>query len=140
MNPAEFLPVDRRTFIRNSVVSMASAYAVSQTGLAAASARRSELIARENAKPGDDWQLTRVRLDKDVRGFRSPWIEGYCSQQSVEAGETLNVMVSTQPARPFTLEIFRLGYYNGMGGRKVATYGPLQGETQPMPEVGPKRV
>ena len=43
------------------------------------------LIARENARPGaTDWQLTRVRLDK-ADGFRCPWIEGYCSKQSVKA-------------------------------------------------------
>lgn len=39
-------------------------------------------IVRENRLPGStDWQLTRVRVDAD--GFRSPWIEGYCSRQSV---------------------------------------------------------
>jgi hypothetical protein len=42
------------------------------------------LITEENAKPGsNDWQLTRMRLDKS-EGFRSPVIEGYCSRQSVK--------------------------------------------------------
>ena len=43
-------------------------------------------IRQENMKPGaTDWQLTRVRPDRD--GFRSAAIEGYCSRQSVKAGE-----------------------------------------------------
>ena len=54
-------------------------------------------IAEENARPGaTDWQLTRVRPDGG--GFRSPWIEGYCSKQSVRAGETIDIMVSTRSA------------------------------------------
>ena len=47
----------------------------------------SDLIRDENRKAGaTDWQLTRVRPDR--QGFRSPWIEGYCSKQSVKAGES----------------------------------------------------
>src|SRR5438552_3342205 len=71
------------------------------------------LIPDENRKTGSlDWQLTRVRLDKPT-GYRSPWIEGYCSQQSVEAGDTLQFMVSTAPPARFQVEIFRTGYYGG---------------------------
>ena len=61
-------------------------------------------IPAENAHPGStDWQLTRVRLD--ASGFRSPWIEGYCSRQSVAAGDTLDIMVSTNPPQSFVIEI-----------------------------------
>ncbi len=84
------------------------------------------LIQRENAQPGAlDWQLTRVRLDK-VGGFRSPWIEGYCSKQSVQAGEALDIMVSTDPPARFTIEIFRTGYYGGRGARLMTTLGPFR--------------
>ncbi len=71
------------------------------------------MVVEENHKPGADWQLTRVRADGD--GFRSPWIEGYCSKQSVAAGESIDIMVSTDPPRPFTIEVFRMGYYGGRG-------------------------
>ena len=55
-------------------------------------------IEIENRREGSiDWQLTRVRVDGGE--FRSPWIEGYCSRQSVKAGETIDVCVSTSPAR-----------------------------------------
>ncbi|NND08202.1 MAG: hypothetical protein HKN87_17620 [Saprospiraceae bacterium] len=99
----------------------------------------SNAIERENQKEGSlDWQLTRVRLDDQQ--YRSPWIEGYCSKQSVRAGEDLDIMVSTTPARPFMLEIFRTGYYQGRGARLVTTVGPIQGTAQPVPEPGDKNI
>ncbi len=100
-------------------------------------APRLPLIVGENRHPGaPDWQLTRVRADG--RLFRSPWIEGYCSRQSLKAGETLEIMVSTDPPQPYKIEIFRLGYYGGRGARLMKTIGPLQGQSQEVPQPGEK--
>ena len=97
--------------------------------------RTRSLITQENLKPGStDWQLTRVR--PDGKGFRSPWIEGYCSKQSVRAGESIDIMVSTDPPRKFQVEIFRMGYYGGQGARLLRTIGPLKGLAQQVPEPG----
>ena len=99
----------RRDFLKTSAAALAAAR-VAQ----GASARQPELIKKENARAGArDWQLTRVR----PVGYRTPAIEGYCSRQSVKAGEVIDVMVSTEPAERFTLEIFRMGYYGGRGAR-----------------------
>jgi len=101
-----------------------------------------ELIRRENAKPGTrDWMLTKThttpgKINKILFNGRSPKIEGYCSANSVRAGETLQIMVSTNPASAFTLEIFRTGYYNGDGARLVKRFDSLKGPTQPDPPVG----
>ena len=101
--------------------------------------RAANVVVAENRKPGaTDWQLTRVRADRD--GFRSPWIEGYCSKQSVKAGETIDIMVSTQPPRRFRIEIFRMGYYGGRGARAVTTLGPFQGKAQAVPTAGTKNL
>jgi|TARA_B110000037_G_scaffold218748_1_gene282370 hypothetical protein len=106
------------------------------------STSRRNLIQIENAKPGTrDWQLTKTRqlpgkINKILNDGRCPWIEGYCSANSIRAGETLQIMVSTNPASPFKLEIFRTGYYSGDGGRLVRTYDALQGIAQPDPSVG----
>lgn len=95
------------------------------------------VIQAENAKEGAlDWQLTRVRTD--AGGFRSVWIEGYCSRQSVRAGDSIDVMVSTNPARHFRLEIFRMGYYGGRGARLMKSFDRIEGKTQPTPEPGEK--
>jgi hypothetical protein len=102
-------------------------------------AQLSDLIRAENRKPGAaDWQLTRVRPDR--QGFRSPWIEGYCSKQSLKAGESLDIMVSTDPPRRYSIEIFRMGYYGGRGARLMKSIGPLEGRAQPVPSPGAKNL
>lgn len=107
---------------------------------AQSSPAKPDLIKSENAKPGSlDWQLTRVRLDTR-NGFRASDIEGYCSRQSVAAGETLEIMVSTKEPVEFTIEIFRTGYYGGAGARLMTTIGPLKGSPQPTPEPGEKNL
>jgi hypothetical protein len=90
------------------------------------------LIRDENRKAGStDWQLTRVRPDGD--GFRTPWIEGYCSKQSVCPGETIDIHVSTIPPRRFRIEVFRMGYYAGHGARLMTTLGPFEESAQIVP-------
>jgi TAT (twin-arginine translocation) pathway signal sequence len=128
--------ISRRGFLKTSA---GAALGASLPAAAVAQNARG-IIAAENAKPGsDDWQLTRVRLDKQA-GFRAPDIEGYCSRQSVKAGEKIDIFVSTkQPAR-FRIEIFRTGYYGGKGARLMAQYGPFDGTPQPVPPVGVKRL
>ncbi len=55
-----------------------------------------DLIRRENEKPGTcDWLLTNSYIDPDT-WWRSPRIEGYCSEASVSAGDTLKVIVSVR--------------------------------------------
>ncbi|MFA6542889.1 MAG: N,N-dimethylformamidase beta subunit family domain-containing protein [Limisphaerales bacterium] len=134
--------LDRREFLQTSTAATAAtlvaASASAQTR--ARSKGRSSLIAQENARPGAiDWQLTRVRLDKSL-GFRASAIEGYCSRQSVKAGETLDFMVSTNPASKFLFEVFRTGYYGGSGARLMMTKGPVSGTKQPDPPVGENRL
>ena len=97
-------------------------------------------IARENSLPGTrDWLLSNTRIDPKTR-YRCPWIEGYCSHTSLRAGDTLQFFVSTNPVSEFTLDISRLGYYGGAGGRLMKRIGPLEGERQADPEVGGKRL
>jgi hypothetical protein len=99
----------------------------------------SEVIRDENRKEGSrDWQLTRVRADASE--FRSPWVEGYCSKQSVAVGESIEIMISTEPARRVRLEVFRMGYYGGRGARKVLELGPFETRTQTVPNPGLKNL
>lgn len=98
------------------------------------------LIRAENEREGTtDWQLTYTRVDPRTR-FRSRIIEGYVSKQSVQAGDTLDFHVSTEPAHPFTIDIYRLGYYGGRGGRHLLHLGPFDGRTQPTPDVAEGRL
>jgi hypothetical protein len=98
------------------------------------------LIRAENEKRGTtDWMLKNTRVDPKTK-YRCPWIEGYCSATSVRAAEALSVMVSTNPASPFSLDIYRLGYYQGMGGRHLLRLGPFKGTVQGDPPVGKERL
>jgi hypothetical protein len=125
--------MDRRDFLRAS--SGAGAAAVLSPGNSHASASMQE----ENAQPGADWQLTRMMLDS-AKGCRGSKIEGYCSHQSILAGETLKIYVSCSPAVSYQIEFFRMGYYGGAGARLMHTAGPLAGSPQPVPESGAQRL
>src|SRR6266700_8394909 len=93
-------------------------------------AGQKDLIRRENEKAGTrEWLLTNTRIDPKTR-YRCPWIEGYCSRTSVRAGESISFYVSTNPPSPFTLDLYRMGYYSGAGGRLMRVYEPLKCSAQ----------
>lgn len=101
----------------------------------------SDLIEVENFKTGTtDW-IINVPFDTcaypDHQNCRREQIEGYCSKNSVKAGDSLSIYVSTNPATAYTLDIFRMGYYGGSGGRLMQSY-TLEGTPQATPEPDPK--
>jgi hypothetical protein len=105
-----------------------------------AAGQRRGPIAEENQHPGTkDWMLTNTRVDPETK-YRSPGIEGYCSQTSLRAGETIQFFVSTNPASALTLDIYRLGYYGGAGGRLMKQLGKVESKTMTDPEIGPLRL
>src|SRR5262245_54158481 len=107
---------------------------------AAATLPLPDLVATENRNLGTTaWQLTKVWPNKG-KGFRTGLIEGYCGRQSYYAGDELTVFVSTNPVRRYTIDIYRMGYYGGAGGRHIAQLGPFQGKVQDDPPIGPNRL
>ena len=105
--------------------------------------KRRNRIQLENARRGTrDWLLTKTDINdiEPVALWRSPKIEGYCSETSVSVGDTIKVMVSTNPVSEFDLEIFRTGYYGGTGGRFMKHFDSIQGKTQPDPPIGGNRL
>ncbi len=140
--------LDRRQLLR----SLAGAGALAALGPAALPARESaapDRIRAENDREGTtDWQLTYTRIDPRSRctrfggglGGRSTLIEGFASRTSVRPGERLDFLVSTDPPSPFVLDLYRLGYYQGKGGRHVRRLGPFPGRAQPTPPAGAERL
>ncbi|MGV8849609.1 MAG: DUF4082 domain-containing protein [Propionibacteriaceae bacterium] len=53
-------------------------------------------------------------------GTDDPSILGYATQMSVNVGGTINFKVKTD-ARLYTVDIYRLGYYQGNGARKITS-------------------
>jgi len=88
------------------------------------------LIQRENAKPGTtEWKLTNA-------GYGSRAIEGYASLTSVNRGGRIKLFVNTA-APTFTIDIFRMGYYGGFGGRRMLNTVTLPGRVQLTPTPDP---
>ena len=103
----------------------------------------------ENQLPGSPhWQLRNIRFDAPVtmasfplvRHLRSSAIEGYASKTSLYPGETIDFMVSMQPAGEFAIDIYRMGYYGGLGARHMTRIAPLTAEPQPMPAMSMQRL
>src|SRR5882724_1769038 len=71
-------------------------------------------IVCENSKignPSSEW---------DVTGGGDTTIQGFATDISVNQGGTVVFKILTN-ARAYTINIYRLGYYGGMGARKIAT-------------------
>ncbi|MHC4718125.1 MAG: N,N-dimethylformamidase beta subunit family domain-containing protein, partial [Planctomycetota bacterium] len=100
------------------------------------------IVAENRHKGTRDWILRNPKVPGAKRYFgdvRSPRIEGYGSRISVRAGEQIEFFVSTDPVSEFSIHIYRLGYYNGDGGRFMTTLGPFEGKAQPVPARDGKR-
>ena len=137
MSSSDSNRLGRRDLLKGMVTASALAAATKTAGAEPVAQTDADVIRRENQRPGDrDWQLTRVRVNSGK--YRTKLIEGYCSHQSIAAGDTLRIFVSTDPARQFTIDVYRMGYYGGAGARKVASLGPLQGAVQPTPPMSPE--
>lgn len=129
-------PLDRRQLLTG----LTAAGVLAVRGDIEAGPSQNDLIRIENQRAGTtDWQLTYTRTDPKAR-FRSSRIEGYVSRTSVRAGETLDFFVSTNPAHEFVIDLYRMGYYGGRGGRHLTRLGPFQGRHQPTPPVGQQRL
>ncbi len=103
----------------------------------------------ENRKQGTlEWQLRNVRFDDPVtlasfplvRHLRSSAIEGYVSKTSAYPGESLDIKVSMEPEGEFTIDFYRLGWYDGLGGRHMGRTGPYRGNAQPVPMMSVQRL
>lgn len=81
-------------------------------------------IQAENAKAGTtDWKLTRP-------GRASGVIEGYASATSVNTGGSISLFVNTKEPT-YQMDVFRLGYYGGLGARRMLPAVTLPGVAQP---------
>src|SRR5262249_55307321 len=68
-------------------------------------------IQRENALAGSTGWLFPDAVNHEV--------EGYASELSVQPGDTLHLHVSTNPAAPYRIAVYRIGWYAGRGARLV---------------------
>lgn len=85
-------------------------------------------IVLENQQPGTTaWQLSNVAANHEIAG--------YGDAASINVGQALNLKIALAQDGQYSLEVYRLGYYNGMGGRLIARVTELNGVTQPSPTM-----
>ncbi len=83
-------------------------------------------VACENSKPGSpssEWEK--------ISGAGQT-IEGFAAAFSVNVGQQVQFKVNT-PARSYSIDIYRMGYYGGDGARKIGSVSP----SAPLPQQQP---
>jgi len=82
-------------------------------------------IARENAQPGtNNWKIPLGR-EAGVQ------IQAYANSTYVLPGKSITFYVSTkEQGATYSIDIYRLGWYGGFGGRLMASSGVLIGQAQ----------
>ncbi|MEZ4279453.1 MAG: DUF4082 domain-containing protein [Myxococcota bacterium] len=83
-------------------------------------------IVLENQLPGSPASLWQIS------GPGDPGIQGFATDISVDRGETIVFKIQT-PASAYHIDLYRLGYYQGLGARQVGT-GLV---TAPLPQTQP---
>src|SRR5581483_10069140 len=83
------------------------------------------VVQTENAKAGTPgWQITNLATNHEI--------EGYASLTSVNRGGQISFFVNTADPT-YMLEIYRMGWYGGVGARRVLGPVQLTGIRQPIP-------
>lgn len=83
-------------------------------------------IIAENCKPGNP------RTEWDVNAEGDVTIQGFATQISVNAGENVDFKVKSDASK-WRADIYRMGWYGGMGARLITTLRP----TVPLPQMQP---
>ncbi|MFT3877012.1 MAG: DUF4082 domain-containing protein [Propioniciclava sp.] len=130
MHPRPSKRRSSRPLVTVLAVALAFASAI-VTGLTAAAAAPCEdggnAIVCENAKPGvhaDVW---------DISGVGDHSIQGYSTEISVDAGHRIDFKIDTD-ATDYRIDIYRTGYYQGLGARLWGSVRPDVSLPQNQPE------
>lgn len=96
-------------------------------------------IRAENALPGSpEWRINYNHNGHRPSDDRSRQIQGYASACSVNVGEAIDFHVTVAPAQEYTITVYRLGHYGGVGARALVTSPRLRGVTAPAPTTDAK--
>ena len=71
-------------------------------------------IVAENLLPGtpqSQWDV----------GTGDPSIQGFATDFSVDQGQTVSFKINVPSLAPYHIDIYRIGYYQGLGARKITT-------------------
>src|SRR3954463_12327398 len=106
----------RRRLYHVVPLAVAAAVVFLTLGGSAAPAPTPNAIQVENAKPGTPgWNDFSSIAQQDA-------ISGFGSKVSVNHGDSVDLYVTTTAAS-FTIDVFRMGWYGGVGARRVTSLG-----------------
>lgn len=84
-------------------------------------------IVCENSKPGTSW------TEWDIQGAGDSSIQGFATDISVNVGQRIDFKIDTNAAK-YTIDIYRTGWYQGLGARKITSVQPSATLPQIQPE------
>jgi hypothetical protein len=119
----------RRAFLGLAAAGVAGTVSACSSAARSAGGRPAAMTARpwrnpvpENKLPGTaDWVIHHLGAEHEI--------EGYAGLASVRAGEQVPLFVSTT-ARSFTVTAYRLGWYQGLGARRLWGSKTIRGGAQ----------
>jgi hypothetical protein len=131
----------RREFLKRGIGLTGSAAALGAVG--SASGATSNSIVIENNSSGTAQSQWDLSGEGQYSGFglgngQTPkagvtnYIEGFADNISVNHGQTINLKINTN-CKNYRIDIYRLGYYAGLGARKMATISMNAASLQPTP-------
>jgi hypothetical protein len=86
----------------------------------------------ENQQPGTpSWQIALSGYSRSDDSNLQ--IKGYASATSINKGESITFYITVNPVQTYTIDVYRVGWYNGNGGRLMQHAGLFTGVTQPAP-------
>src|SRR2546423_1252182 len=91
---------------------------------AAQAASCSTAIVCENQLPGTDPSVW------DLSGASNPNLQGFTTDISYNVGQTVSFKIKTSLSA-YSIDIYRMGYYQGKGARKVGSVTPTVPQSQP---------
>jgi len=111
------------TTMNNAQTRAAAAQSVQSLAAAAAVTNPIVLENQKTGNPESEW---------GIDGAGSSNIEGFATDISVNLGQTVSFKIDTNSSN-YRIDIYRMGYYGGMGARKVATIQHTGVQNQPDP-------
>ena len=121
-----------RSVVLVAVTALASALLVAVTSVSAVSAgdpcgANGNKISCENSKPGSP------RSEWDIEGAGNTDIQGFSTDISANVGSKIDFKVDTS-ASAYSVKIYRMGYYQGLGARYIGSVTPSATLPQTQPQ------
>jgi hypothetical protein len=114
------------TVLSTSLLVLGLTVVMPPTVTAAAATCTGNEVVCENQLPGTSPEIW------DVNGAGDDSIQGFATQMSINRGDPVRFKIKTD-ASAYSIQIFRLGYYQGSGARKIADVTP----SAPLPQNQP---